>query len=298
MRVFLTGATGFVGTHLRRRFVADGHRVTGLARHAGPDEPGVEWLRGDVTEPGEWTRAVAGHDAVVHLVAIRRGPRKRFRAVVVDGTRNVVEAAQRAGARRFLLMSANGAAHGDNAYADAKAGAEDAVRASGLPFAIFRPSFIFGEPPRDERGRATSRDFFLEMSGILRKTPVFPIFGRGDYLVAPVAAADVALAFSRALVDDAVLGRAWHLCGAETLTYEETIRRLAGWMGKRRWMPHVPVGLVRFGAAALGWIPGFPITTTELDLLVRGNTCPDDSWRRAFGIEKPTPLADVVPRYV
>lgn len=300
MRVFLTGATGFVGYHLRRRLVSDGHEVTGLARGAArmPAEPGVEWVAGDVTEPGAWAAKLQGHDAVVHLVAIRRGSAEQFRRVVVGGTRAMVAAAKAAGVRRFVLMSANGAEHGKNAYADAKASAEDAVRESGLAFVIFRPSFIFGEPPRNAQGKPLGQDFFLEIATLLRKMPAFPIFGRGDYRIAPVFAGDLAQAFSRALVDDGALGRAWVVTGPETPTYEETVRQVARWIGVRRWMPHMPVPLVRFGAAALGWIPKFPLTTTELDLLVRGNASDDHSWRAQFGVPQPKRMADVVPGYL
>ncbi len=107
----------------------------------------MELVQGDVTDPVSLREACAGTKQVVHLVAIirERGP-GTFQAVNVRGTQNVVEGAGEAGIEHFIHMSALGAAPEPRyRYTYSKWLGEEAVRQSGLPYTIFRPSVIFGE---------------------------------------------------------------------------------------------------------------------------------------------------------
>src|SRR5947207_2157255 len=117
MRIFLTGATGFIGGHLLRAMVERGHEVTCLARGSGARQleamalAGVRVVTGEFTRPDEGLAEIAGHDAVVNTVGIiREAGKSSFRAVHTDGPIALFEAAARAGVRKLVQLSALGAA--------------------------------------------------------------------------------------------------------------------------------------------------------------------------------------------
>src|SRR5262245_59338062 len=109
MRVLLTGATGFLGSHVVRQLVEAGHSVRAVVRR-DPVEPlpAVEYLRGDVLDPASLKAAAGGCEAAIHAAAeLSFRPRDfaRQREVNVQGTRNVLEAARAGGVRRFVHTS-------------------------------------------------------------------------------------------------------------------------------------------------------------------------------------------------
>lgn len=274
MRVFVTGGTGFAGPAVVGALLSHGHAVTALVHRRAP--PGaVRVVRGDVADPA---LDLAGHDAVVHLVGIiKEKGAATFERMHVEATWNVLAAAKRASVGRFLHMSALGAREGATKYWDTKARAERIVRASGLDWTIFRPSFIVGE----------GKGFDRQWADIAR-LGVLPRFGKGDFLMQPVARADVAEAFARALVTPASVGKVYELGGPERFTFADYERRLLERMRIRRPVLPVPKGLARLGAAAFHRVPGFPADPEALDMLFEGSVTDDDAWTRDLGIRPTT----------
>jgi uncharacterized protein YbjT (DUF2867 family) len=272
MRVFVTGGTGFVGSRVVDALLADGHEVPLLVhRRTPPARPGVTSAKGNVAK-GE-IPDLRGHDAVVHLVGILVQDRNQtFETAHVGATRGVVEAAKRAGVRRYLHMSANGVDARDTPYFRTKADAEDIVRASGLDWTIFRPSFIAGE----------GKGFDAEFARVIRLSPVVPVVGGGRFFMQPVTLRDVALAFARALRTREAVGKTYCIGGPETLEFREYLPRLASLMGKRRAFVPLPKGL----ALAMARLPGFPANVDQLKMLFAGNSCPPGGadWTRDLGI--------------
>ena len=268
--ILVTGATGFVGAEILRRASRRGWRVRGLARHPEKAEPlgrlpHVELFRADVDDAPELDEAMADVDAVVHLVGIIAPTREQgFEEVHVAGTRNVLEAARRAGIRRFVHMSALGVERGRGltAYFDTKWRAEEAVREAarehGVAATIFRPSLIFG--PDDE--------FFNRLARVVRWSPVVPLPGGGEQRFQPVWVGDVAECFLQAARAASTPRETYEVGGLEVLTLREIAQVLAEILGKRRAVVSLPVAPLRLAAGAAERILAEPpITRDQLKML-------------------------------
>jgi uncharacterized protein YbjT (DUF2867 family) len=292
MKVFLTGATGFVGRHMLAGLVREGHSVRALLRPiagqkdraASLTQPGIDSTRieacvGDVVSGAGLDEALHGCDAVIHLVGIiiEMGT-NTFEAVHHIGARNVVAAAKRANIKRFVQMSALGArADGVAAYQTTKWKGEEEVRRSGIPFCILRPSLIFG--PGD--------GFVTQMMDTMRKTPLFrPVPGSGTPKFRAVFIGDVVTCFARALSSAAATNQTVELGGADELSLNEVLAEIARCAGVRKPAIHIPMPLMSFGAVlAQSLLPHPPITLDQLRMLREGSTCDIEPMRRIFSIE-------------
>jgi NADH dehydrogenase len=287
-RIFIAGGTGFVGKSIRaalagrplRLLVRDRIRCAPLA------SADVELVEGDVTRADTLRDAVTGCEAVISLAAIiEESGGATFDAVIRQGNVNLIEAAKRAGVMRFLLMSALGARH-DPAfpYFEAKWQAEEAVKASGIPWTVFRPSVTFG--PGD--------GFINTLADLVRKAPVIPVVGSGQTKFQPVFVEEVAAGFVRALDDPATVGKTLELGGPDVLTYEQLLDLIAAKLGKRRRKVHVPVGLMRQVVRLAKPLPKAlrpPVTEEQLKMLAIDN-CTDDSATAWLIGREPLRLAD------
>jgi NADH dehydrogenase len=294
MKVFVTGGSGFVGMEIIRQLLAAGHEVRSLV-HSKPvtaSNPELEFWPGDATRPETLKGVLAGCEAVIHLIGIiREFPDKQvtFQRLHVDATRNVLAAAREQGIKRYLHMSSNGTRpDGVAEYHKSKWAAEELVRAAGLDATIFRPSVIFG--PGDA--------FVNMLAAILRRTPVVPVIGDGEYQMTPVAVGNVATGFVRALTQPESIGEIYHCGGPQTFTYNElldTIARALGRNGITR--IHQPVLMMRSLSTLLEKMSFFPITSGQLTMLLEGNVCDPQPWAQTFAIEL-TPFDEGIRRYL
>jgi NADH dehydrogenase len=161
----------------------------------------------------------------------------------VANTQALIRAAARAGVRRFVHISiANPSENSPFAYFRGKATVERELIESGLSYAIIRPTVLFGK-----------EDILVNnIAWLLRRLPVFAVFGRGDYRIQPVSVADVAaLAVqmgqqSENVVVDAV--------GPETYTFEELVRLLACHVAGGARIVHAPAWLALAAGRLIGWL--------------------------------------------
>ncbi len=277
MKVFLTGATGFVGCHMLQRLLTEGHAVRALLRFpekaAAPQ--GAEFVRGDVVSGQGIDAAMQGCDAVVHLVGIivEKGS-NTFENVHHIATGKVVEAAKRSGISRFIQMSALGArAEGVAAYQTSKWKGEEEVRRSGIPYCILRPSLIFG--PGD--------GFVTQMMDTMKKAPFFrPVPGDGSPKFRPIHVDDVTFCFARALTLLEATNQTIELGGADELTLNQVLEEIARCAGVRKPAVHVPMPLMYLGAKLAQLLPNPPVTVDQLQMLQEGSTCDIGPMTRIF----------------
>ena len=273
MTVLVTGGTGFVGSHVVHALRARETPVRALVRNSARATRlaawGVELAVGDVTDPASLRAACEGVDAVVHLVAIIRGRPADFERVMAQGTRNVVAAAQEAGARRFVLASALGVDERTKdavPYFAAKWEMEQAVQESGLEHVIYKPSFVFG---RDGGVLPT----FIRLA---RFAPVTPIIGPGTLRLQPIWIEDIAEYYALAVTEQAATNRTFELGGPDAVTWNEFWERLKRVLGKRRPSVHVPFAAMRLQATVTERLPGAPVTRDQLTMLALGDNVVTD----------------------
>jgi uncharacterized protein YbjT (DUF2867 family) len=272
MTVFVTGGTGFVGRKIVHALRARGHDIRALVRERRKavtlEAWGCELVEGDVRDTDTLRRAVEGVDTVVHLVAIIKGRPADFERAMEQPTRELVAAADEAGVRRFVLMSALGTNERNRdlvPYFHAKWEMEAVVRAGRAEHVVFRPSFVFG----NDGGVLPT---FMRQ---VRWSPVTPVVGSGTERLQPIWVDDVAAYFAEAVELDPAAGGTFELGGPDALTWNELYERIRRVLGKRRATLHMPVGLVRAGAAVTERLPGAPITRDQLKMLIEGGdqTC-------------------------
>jgi NADH dehydrogenase len=275
--ILLTGGTGFVGGHVLKALQVAERPVRCLVRNPSTVSLDCELVAGDMTDAASLKRAVEGVDTVVHLVAIRQGKREQFERVMSQGTRDLLAASKDAGVGRFILMSALGTSEESKdlvPYYGAKWEMEQAVEGSGLPYVIFRPSFVF------ERDGGILPTF----AKLARFAPVTPITGSGVERIQPIWAGDVGAYFDKAIDLDAATNRTFELGGPDVVSWNEFWERLKKVRGIRRPSVHVPMGLMRMNALVTERLPGnIPLTRDLLKMLEHGdNVVTNDDAAQTF----------------
>jgi dihydroflavonol-4-reductase len=264
MRVFLTGGTGFLGSHIADALVASGHDVVALvrplkARTARTQVAATEVVAGDILDPESLRGTMDGCDAVVHsaaLVAFAPVTAARQRAVNVEGTANVLAEARAAGVQRFVHTSsiaavgrppAGGVADEETrydwppgmSYNETKRDAERLVqRAAGLETVVLNPAMVFGP---GEIYKRTLTLFRLIKWGLM---PLVPPGGTTLCDVRDVAAAHVAA------LTQGVPG-ARYILGGPHLTFRELATTIAELTSGARPLAELPAALLRAAAVPL-----------------------------------------------
>jgi NADH dehydrogenase len=268
MKVLVTGGTGYVGSGLRTYIKSQGHDVRLLVR------PGSEGTSD-------------GCDAVVHLIGIiREQPSKgiTFDQYHRAATANIVDAAQRCGAQRYIHMSALGVhEHASSSYHKTKYAAEQLVQQSSLRWTIFRPSWIFGPGNQGTQ----------EIVDLVHK-PIVPLINGGKMLIQPIALEDVCALMSEALLMPETQHKVYELGGPDRLSLKEIIEKVAAQLGAHIRTVDVPSWSIKPVVAALERFPSFPLTIDQMRMLSVDNVCELDSYVKTFQIE-PKPFAQILP---
>jgi uncharacterized protein YbjT (DUF2867 family) len=238
MKIAITGGTGFVGSHFAKRVLADGHEVVLISRSAGsqanvPHPPAATHVTSDFSDADILASAFAGCDAIAHCAGINREiGNQTFQRIHVDGTRNVVEAAQRAGVRRIALMSFLRARPAcGSPYHESKWAAEEIVRSSGLDYTIVKAGMVYG------RG-----DHMLDhLSHAFYTLPILATVGFKQKAIRPLAVDDLVHVLHAALLNGRLARQTIAITGAEELYLSDAARRVAQVLGRRIWIFPAPL---------------------------------------------------------
>ncbi len=308
--VAITGASGFVGSHLIPALRSAGFPLRAVVRRTADAAQlraqGCEVALADVRDPASLEAAFAGCRAVVHLVALlRERAGGTFEAVNHAGAAHVAAAARACGVDRLVHLSVLGAGSSGSRYLRSKGQGDEAIRAGGVPYVIFRSSFIIGS------GGGAAAQFadlvrlgpwypIKQMTGwegplaaLAAVTPVVPVMGSGDYRSMPVAVDDLMEAMAASLRRDDVLGRTFEIGGPQAVTFNDLLDAVAAVLAVRRWKLHLPLPLARALVWTMAVLPNPPITRDELDSLLIDNVCDNTEVTRTFGLTL-APLASAL----
>jgi uncharacterized protein YbjT (DUF2867 family) len=239
MRVAITGGTGFVGRHLARALVERGHEVVLIARGLDRRDPSAyqipntRFFTADLSSVDDLVRAFGACGAVAHCAGINREiGTQTYDRIHVEGTRNVVEAARRAGVGKLTMLSfLRARPNCGSGYHESKWAAEEIVRASGLDYTIFKAGVIYG------RG-----DHMLDhLSHALHTFPMFALVGFEDKPVRPLAVEDLARVVVAALTEGRLSKQTVAILGPEQLKLSDAVRRVALVIGKRPLYSPAPI---------------------------------------------------------
>ena len=264
MKVLVTGASGFLGSHVAEQLARAGHEVVCLVRKSSDTKflqsiSGVALANGAVEDKDAVAKAADGVDAIVHSAGLVKAKRPQdFVATNVDGTRNLLEIAldRRTAIRRFVFVSslaAHGPSDDGSAIADdreprpvthygrSKLAAEQLVVAAkdDLAVTIIRPPAIYG--PRDRE----MLTFFEAVAG-----GFMPVLGDGTQRLSVVFGADAASACIRALEVEHDSGRAYYVEDGAVYTQPMMADLLEKVLGKKAFRMKVPMAVVRLAAHA------------------------------------------------
>lgn len=292
MRILLTGATGFLGAHVARALVQQGHFASCMVRLGSegrlrlPSRELSERVSGDVTDPESLFRKPQGCDAVVHLAGItREEPRwgQTFQRVHVEGVWNLIDACLDSDVRRWVHVSALGAeADAPEPYRSSKFQGEETVRASPMRWTILRPAMIYGpgNPSLEWMARLTYG------------APLLPVLVPGRHTrISPIWVGDLARGIVACLERPDTEGQTLEAAGPEAMTVGDMMAELA----RARGVPHWQVGLspqwARRAARCLERLPGVRRLPGTMDLLDRDHAVDAGPFVRATSVEL-TPMVE------
>lgn len=293
-KILILGGTGFVGRHLCEKLAEGDYRTTVLTRRRANAKHLQMLPMVDVIEVANHSAAdlmplLAGHDAVVNLIAILHGTEAAFDKAHVQLPLELVKACDAAGQRRIIHVSSLGAdLNAPAMYQRSKARGEAVLFSSGLDISVLRPSVIFG-----------AEDKFLNTFASLQKMfPFIPLAG-STAKFQPVWVEDVASAIVKCIEDKSTIGQTYEACGPEVFTLKQLVQLAGQYSGHDKPVIGLPDGLARIQAALMELAPGEPIMSRDnLDAMkvdnISGGKLPG---LQALGIT-PSALSAIAPFYL
>ncbi len=297
MRVLMTGATGFIGGHLARALLAQGHELVCAVRDParldlGPSPGPGRWraLQADlagVPDAAWWRPHLAGIDAVVNAVGIlRETAGQTFDALHARAPAALFEASAQAGVRTVIQVSALGAdASAQSRYHRTKKQADDALRGLPVAGAVVQPSAVYG-PGSDAAA----------LFNTMAAAPLLLMPQAGSMPMQPVHVDDVVDGILRLLAAPPAAVATVAFVGPQPLAMADYLRGLRAALGIGGRLPvlWMPTWAFLAGARLAAFVPGSVLDAETAGMLLRGNAAPADDFTRLLG-HAPRAVAAFIP---
>ncbi|WP_420643503.1 SDR family oxidoreductase [Candidatus Leptofilum sp.] len=251
----VTGAFGYSGKYIAHRLLAKGHRVTTLTNSLQRENPFGNRVKAypfNFDNPAALAETLQGVDVLYNTYWVRFNHKLFRHADAVQNTLTLFEAAKRAGVSRIVHVSiTNPDENSPLEYFQGKAVLENGLKASGIPYSILRPTVLFGK-----------EDILINnIAWMLRKFPVFGVFGDGRYHIQPIYVDD--LAQLAVAAGEHARNEIINAIGPETFTYRELVQTVGTIIGKKRPILSIPPALGFVMSQIVGKIVGDVLVTRE-----------------------------------
>lgn len=267
--ILVNGGTGFIGSSIVKLFAEKGKRVRILSRYPQKGREklrhdAIELVKGDVRDKQSLLDAMEGADTVINCVQFPNHPVETpsrgwtYMNIDAKGTRLQTEAAKEKDVKHFIYLSGAGAGKGmDYPWFKAKEIAENAVITCGIPYTIFRPSWIYGDEDH-------SLNKFVSFIKFL---PFVPVIGLGKEKIRPVFVKDIAKIVFDSLSNNRAKNKIFEIGGPYDLTMDEIIMTLQRVMGKKRPLLHHPKSFMKLAAFFIQMLPNPPLSPSAVDFV-------------------------------
>jgi len=294
LKIAVLGGSGFIGGYLVLSLLQMGRHLNLLSHRTSPDfispRGRINTFKGSIDDESGLEACFKGCDQVYHLIGIIAETKtKTFRKTVAEGTARVVAAAQKAGVKKIVYLSALGTEpNSDIAYFRTKYEAEQLIINSGLDYTIFRPSIVYGVGDK----------FINRLASMVRFSPILPVIGDGRYRLQPVYVEELCAVMALASARDITSRKIYEIGGPEQLTYVEILDIIKRVLGRRRVKVHIPLSLARMVACMMEKIlKPAPLTRDQLKMMQTGSICDQTVAENEFGVRF-SPLEMQLQKYM
>lgn len=259
----VTGAYGYLGRYLAQRLLDQGRQVITLTNSPHRDNPFGDRVKAfpfNFHDPDKLVESLRGVSVLYNNYWVRFNHPTFTHAQAVQNALTLFEAAKKAGVERIVHISVTNPSEDSHLeYFHGKARFERAIQETGIPYSILRPALLFGK-----------EDILVNnIAWMLRRFPVFGVFGDGQYRIQPIYVDDLA-----ALAVEHGMKQGNHVInaiGPETFTYREMVQTIGDIIGKPRPVVGVPPAMGHMA----GWVMGkflndVVITRAEIEGLMSG----------------------------
>lgn len=238
--VFITGGSGFIGSHLIERLLDNGYELRCLLRYPAKfaqfGEKTIRKISGDLDDISSLEEGTKGSGCVIHLAALINGREKDIFRTNVDGTKNLLSASVKNGVKRFIFISSTEALVRESPYGRSKHEGEEVIRSSRINWTIIRPTIVYGPGDNKHIGR---------LMNLIKYFPIIPMPGYGHFYLQPLYIDDLVLIIRNVLERDDLNTREYTLAGPEDLSLRNMVREISECLGVRRVILPLPELLVR-----------------------------------------------------
>lgn len=277
----MTGASGFIGSHLTNSLSEKRYNVSCLVRKTSDCSdiealPNVEIVKGDITDKNSILRALKGCNSVVHLAAStseKASDLRKSEYVNVDGAKKLIEACEQLKIDRVIVISTQSTKRRKKGqYAKTKSAADDLFLSSNLDVTILKPALVYGWG---------SKGLFAKIQKLAKSLPVIPIISTGNYKMQPTHVDDLNSAIISCLEKDATKNSIYDIAGGTRLTFKSFIDTVCE---KKKRKIYVPFWLTYSGLSILSlFVKNPPVTKDNVLGLVQETEVDLSHAKRDFG---------------